>query len=1318
MSVPTASGLPMSVQLVHNSFNASIDIGVGKGWMTNLHSCVEEDGQTGDITYMDATGAKYLFAYDSQTQTYTNPKGFAGKMTKEVDGSFTLQSLGHTKLTFGSNGKITSIGETCGTSPDSVSIAYDGNGNPTAITDSLSNRSISLDYNGNGKLYQISDPLSNTWELSYNGSNQLIGLTQPEDTLQNPPPTPPSCSFSYDGNNLITGHDDFLGNEYTIGYEGSSPFKVTSWTDPASNQTTFAYTSASSPYDKKTTVTDAESIAIEYYFGATSGQVEKIQQSNGTDTLKIEMGYNGTTGFQTSSKDSYGNTTTISYDSVGHVTQITPPAGAAGQYTKTFTYSTPVSIDSVLEETEETVTNQADATTIFSYTDNNNPCLPTSITNPLGQTTSQTYNSHGQITSLTQPTTGGTKTTSFSYHATTHDLSVQTDALGNETQYLRNLNGMVNEVKMYEGTVGSGVLKSNIQKLYSQLNAIKSITDTITSLTSTKTKNANGATTSSTSELGCTTSTSFTDAASNAMPSKMDFTAPNRSIGSILPPVIPAPTFPFNPFQPLPAAWSNSKQQTTSVQYYDNGLVNTTTDHLGLTSQYQYDDFGRIHTFTDPWGKDKTYSLNLNNRPTSVQYESQGAIVSTFDNRNQVIQYDHPSLGSLSIAHDLRGLSLNDMWSTYSRDILGRITQISYNGGGSDTITYTPDGHVSSYGSLQKSYDSIGNITSWSLPQNGSASFSYNAQGSAVLGLVNTMTGTSHVGSQSYQYDSKNWLANFTDTSKISNPTFGYTYSNAKELTYLDYPANLQLQQNWSSKNITSQIYKNTITQTTYANIQQSFSSDQLSTYQYSLKAGMTNYSDTISLSHHTTGSMKGKLDTLSYNGSGRVITHGYDAVGRINSLLYSDIDPNNPFTLSYDNSARLSTISDPNSQPVITYQYDPSRHGRLTSISYSNGNSATFGWNAKQKITQYTYTDTSTQPPTIYYYEIVYNDAGKPSSHLHRLNGEYQYEWRYYYSPFGLDKLEKWVEGQREILIDTTVSKSGKVLSLFYQEDNCQTGMCYTGEASALYDPCGDLTSLVDQATSTEVYTRAIDKHSGAVIGIYNPFDMEIPITAIKEISLTYDHFIGGNPPDMRIPEERQWAMKEMIDNMTYANVDINCAGVAQFTLPEEECPQGSGDCGDDDQECIDHPEDEGCCARKYNLGSHTNHESDIWSGCAEAQDDFLFYRCRYRVMLNNGASEEDISQAASQSRYAACVAFHANCHWTTEFYDLHDMVSIQMDNWANESTKANTPIKGGILRPEDNGSYKESLLFDAGFTKDKDGFFWGPSSCYGSVY
>jgi len=43
--------------------------------------------------------------------------------------------------------------------------------------------------------------------------------------------------------------------------------------------------------------------------------------------------------------------------------------------------------------------------------------------------------------------------------------------------------------------------------------------------------------------------------------------------------------------------------------------------------------------------------------------------------------------------------------------------------------------------------------------QNGSASFSYTGTDSAALGLVGSMTGSGHVASQSYQYDSKNWLS-------------------------------------------------------------------------------------------------------------------------------------------------------------------------------------------------------------------------------------------------------------------------------------------------------------------------------------------------------------------------------------------------------------------------------------------------------------------------------------------------------------------------------------------------------------------------------
>mgnify|MGYP000560186792 CR=1 FL=1 len=229
LNIPTASGLPLSLQLAHNSMNASIDVGVGKDWMTNLHTCVSEDGQSGDITYMDPSGALYVFTYDSQTQTYTNPKGFAGKLTKEVSGEYILQGLNHTKQVFGTDGKLTTISEVCGTNPDTINIAYNGNGNPITATDSLSGRAITLTWDANQKLSSINDPMSNTWSFTQNASNQLTTITQPEDGSQTPPPTRPTTTFSYDGNNLITGHDDFLGDSYEIGYEASSPYKITSW---------------------------------------------------------------------------------------------------------------------------------------------------------------------------------------------------------------------------------------------------------------------------------------------------------------------------------------------------------------------------------------------------------------------------------------------------------------------------------------------------------------------------------------------------------------------------------------------------------------------------------------------------------------------------------------------------------------------------------------------------------------------------------------------------------------------------------------------------------------------------------------------------------------------------------------------------------------------------------------------------------------------------------------------------------------------------------------------------------------------------------
>ncbi len=104
-------GISLSIPffLTYNSMNAGEDIGLGKGWVSNLHSCVSEDDQTHDITYISPTGAKLVFSYDSQSQSWDNPTGFTGSLTKNISSEYILTSLEGMTQTFDSSGKLTNI---------------------------------------------------------------------------------------------------------------------------------------------------------------------------------------------------------------------------------------------------------------------------------------------------------------------------------------------------------------------------------------------------------------------------------------------------------------------------------------------------------------------------------------------------------------------------------------------------------------------------------------------------------------------------------------------------------------------------------------------------------------------------------------------------------------------------------------------------------------------------------------------------------------------------------------------------------------------------------------------------------------------------------------------------------------------------------------------------------------------------------------------------------------------------------------------------------------------------------------------------------
>ena len=154
----------------------------------------------------------------------------------------------------------------------------------------------------------------------------------------------------------------------------------------------------------------------------------------------------------------------------------------------------------------------------------------------------------------------------------------------------------------------------------------------------------------------------------------------------------------------------------------------------------------------------------------------------------------------------------------------------------------------------------------------------------------------------------------------------------------------------------------------------------------------------------------------------------------------------------------------------------------------------------AKKQLFRYTFTDQSTQPPTTKEWVVSYYDDGRVAGHTYSLNGAYQYEWEYYYSPYGIEEALKKYHEQLLIRIDATTAPNGRMVSMNYQDHTCQID-CFAGEASAIYDPCGNLISLVAQTTGAEVWARAVDKNSNQVIGFYDPYAIELPYIDRKSV-------------------------------------------------------------------------------------------------------------------------------------------------------------------------------------------------------------------------
>jgi RHS repeat-associated protein len=604
--------------------------------------------------------------------------------------------------TSGQFGNITQL-----TSPHGrwIRFTYDASNRITSAHDN-SGRTVSYTYDGSGRVATATDADGGTTTYTYDAASQMTSITDPRNVTV--------LTNTYDSNGRVLDQTLGDGAVYHFAYtlDGSGNVTQTSVTDPRGYVREVTFSGAGYPTGDTSAV------------GEPTEQHTAFTRDSATNRLL-------------SSTDALGRTTSYQYDSVGDVTQVTRLAGTPSAVTTSFTYepsyfqlasttdglghTTTLGYDSKGELTS--VRDATGRTTTMGYA--NADGLPTSITNPAGQTTALTYTS-GALTSKVDPLGNVTKlfvdgagrttavsdplgnTTHYSYDAMNH-LTRVTDASGGQTSFDYDAAGNVIHTTDARGHVASTT--------YDAMDRISSWTDPLDH-TVQLTYDPNGNLAQGTESNGQVDNFTYdalnrlTDASYGAADSiSYSYDAGNRltqASGS------PGGTI-SNSYDGIDDLVSQSGPQGSIDSTYDSAGRRTTMTASGQpTVSYSYDDANR------------PTAIGRSDAAASIGYDSAGRRSSTTlpDGIAELYTYDADShvthiddglgVGDLSYAYDSAG-HRNAMWGSLARTALPQAR---------GSATYDADNARTAQDGTSLTYDANGNLTS-----DGTTTYGWNARG-------------------------------------------------------------------------------------------------------------------------------------------------------------------------------------------------------------------------------------------------------------------------------------------------------------------------------------------------------------------------------------------------------------------------------------------------------------------------------------------------------------------------------------------------------------------------------------------------------------
>jgi RHS repeat-associated protein len=705
----------------------------GYGWTDSYNLKASTNATSGAVTVTQEDGSQVAFTSSSGVYTPTAPRDDAS-LTKSGT-SYVYTRRGRDIFTFDvSTGHLLTEQDLAGAkaaTPYKTTLTYNASGQLSTVTDP-DGRVYTLTWTS-GHITALKDSAGRTVSYVYDASNDLtgvygVGSTRSPSLLSND-----LTSYSYNTTtHLMTGvrtpanQGGASGAQLSMTYDASE--RVLTQTDADGRATTFAYGPSSSPSlsaGQALTTDPAGHKTLDTYsngllvsetkgYGSTVAATTAYTYDPVTLGISTEVDPAGHTtsysyddhGNRLSSSDALGYTTSYAYDSAGDVIETVDPSGVAtvnlydqaghiktGTSTTndgTFGYgdltsTTVTEANNVVESTTGNFGPAPTRTVNYYYDDPAHPGDRSRSVDPLGHTTTSTYDAAGDLASSTDP--DGNKSQQgwdISRGWLTSTVAASGTAAGTTTACTPPANGCT----------------TYAHDLYGNVTAT---TDPLGHITK-ATYDADGNKASATDADGNTT-TYHHDAADQ-------LTSTTQANGS-----------------------------TLTSTYDGDGALATSKDAAGNTTSYTYDAQGRQSTVTNPDGRVTTTGYDADGNPVTVRNPAGQTTTTGYDadGHPTAMSYSDgttPKLSAITYDPDGREISMTDGTGTssWTYDTFSELIQstsgagagLSYgydDAGDQTSITY-PDG-----AKVGNGYDNAGQLTSLTDAANNKITFGYSPDG-------------------------------------------------------------------------------------------------------------------------------------------------------------------------------------------------------------------------------------------------------------------------------------------------------------------------------------------------------------------------------------------------------------------------------------------------------------------------------------------------------------------------------------------------------------------------------------------------------------